>query len=794
MKRTLRGSIALVGALAIVLSGCSSAKDTDSGPKKYETHEVTDGTTTFTVVNNPHGGTTLSFSKDGGFKLIEEKDGEYTYAFKDMNGNGKLDVWEDWRKSNEERAKDLAPQLSADQISGLMLFSSHERAPGDGLTDAQKEYLSQSYLRNVLYAAGNEIEDEVPWVNEMQAYVETLAQEGTPYVPVNFSSDPRHDATKSYNGKEGGISAWPSNLGFAATFDPSIVKKFGEYASQEYRAMGLANALSPQIDLASEPRWPRIGGTFGEDPEVAAKMAAAYVEGFQGTFDEKGKNQGWGKDSVTTVIKHFPGDGAGEGGRESHGKSGEYAVMPGDNKADHLSVFKAGVDAGAGAMMTSYSIITDKDGKPYYGNLMGSAYDQVRVDIARKDMKFDGVIVTDWGITNSVEDGSGKKFGMAWGAQDLSVEQRHFEVLKTGIDQFGGNNDIKPVQAAYQMWDEAYAKGEVPVDAKTRWAESGDRILKNLFGVGMYDNPFVDLEQSKKVMANDAAVKVGIEAQQKSVVLVKDQDKAISCEAPKDPKKMTVYIPRSYDLGMAGAFGDAKVTEAMTANEEAAKAYFGTVVTDEIVSQDESGKVTEYKAPDLSNVDMVIVGMDNPNNGSGFQNAGLDTKTGKYYPMSLQYRPYTADGENVRKVSIAGDTKADGSKENRSYYGATSKITNESVLDAFERAIAAVEASGKDIPVIVLARITTGMTIPAEFEPKADAILVGFSVSDTVLFDAALGKFETSGRLPMGMPASMDAVEKSLEDVQKDVESYKDAAGNVYEYGFGLNCSGKAIK
>lgn len=800
----LKGAFVVAGVAALALAGCTpddSATSGESGTASgdantYSTREVTDGVTTFTVVDNPNNGTKLSFGSEGAFALLEEKDGDFTYAFKDMNGNGKLDTWEDWRQPYADRAADLAPQLAADQISGLMLFSSHERAAADGLTDAQKEYLSQSYLRNVLFAGDSTVEPDVQWTNQMQAYVETLAADGEPYIPVNFSSDPRHDASNGYDAAAGSVSQWPSFLGMAATFDPDIVLEFGQYASEEYRALGLANALSPQMDLASDPRWPRITGTFGEDPDMSAEMAANYVTGFQETYGEDGSDQGWGQGSVSTVIKHFPGDGAAEGGRESHTQSGKYAVMPGDNGAAHLKSFEAAMAAGAGGMMTSYSIVTDGEGKAYYGNLMGSAYDKARVDIARVDNDYDGVIVTDWGVTNSVEDGSDAMIGTGWGAKDLSVEQRHFEILKAGVDQFGGNNDIEPVRAAYKLWEDAYEAGDLEESAADRWADTGRRVLTNLFSVGLYDNPYQDLEESTAIVGNEEAVSAGLEAQQKSVVMVKD-DGAVSCpaEAP-DYSTMTAYIPRSYDTGRAGLFGPAEVTEKMTVDEEVAKQYFANVVTDEAVT-DADGNVTSYTAPDLSDVDVVVVGMDNPNNGGVFTNQGMtqnEDGTRSWWPVSLQYRPYTADGANVRQTSIAGDILADGSKENRSYYGATSQISNEANLDAFERAVKAVQDSGKDIPVLTLMRITNAMVIPAEFEADSDAILLGFGVSDSTLLEAALGINETSGRLPIGMPASMDAVEGSKEDVEKDIESYKDSSGNVYEYGFGLTCEGTPVQ
>lgn len=783
-KSPVLAGLALATGLTVVLAGCTSAE-----PEKYTTEKVNDGTTTFTVVHNP-GGATLSLSKDSGFTLIEKQADGKTLAFKDMNGNGDLDKWEDWRLTPEERAADLAPQLSADQVSGLMLFSSHERAPGDGLTDAQKEYLEKSYLRNVLYAGGNDLEPVVVWTNQMQAYVEGLVSDDEPYIPVNFSSDPRNDAANSYAGASGGVSQWPSSLGMAATFDPEVVRDFGRIASTEYRAMGLANALSPQIDLATEPRWLRINGTFGEDADLASEMAAAYVDGFQGTFDENGKNLGWGERSVSTVIKHFPGDGVGESGRESHTNAGKYGVLPGDNMDEHLAPFLAAIDSGG--VMTSYSILLDGEGNPAYSEAKGSAYDSARVDILRKDNDYDGVIVTDWGVTAGGATDPDAFIGTSWGVGDLTVAQRHFEVLKTGIDQFGGNNNIEPVREAYAMWDEAHAAGELEQSAADRWAETGRRVLTNIFRVGLYDNAFQDFKASEKVVGNDEFKDAGMEAQRDSIVLLKNADGTVEERSAKDLKDLTVYIPRSYNTGHDGLFGPGEYVEGETIDSETAEHYFGKVITDEAVL-DENEHVVSYTAPDLSDVDLVLVGMNNPDNGSNFSSAGLDQKTGEFYPLSLQYRPYTADGESVRKVSISGDTLADGTKENRSYFGKTSRVSNEADLDAFERAVDAVEASGKEIPVITLLSVTNGVVIPAEFEADADAILLGSGVSDAAFIEIALGLHEPAGRLPITLPKDMDSVEASLEDVA-DTDPYVDADGNAYEFGFGLGADGKPIK
>jgi len=172
-----------------------------------------------------------------------------------------------------------------------------------------------------------------------------------------------------------------------------------------------------------------------------------------------------------------------------------------------------------------------------------------------------------------------------------------------------------------------------------------------------------------------------------------------------------------------------------------------------------------------------------------FENSGYDATTDSYYPLSLQYRPYTADGANVRTVSVGGDILADGTKENRSYVGNTSKVTNEADLDAFVRTVAAVDASGKDIPVVVVLKAANPV-VPTEFESDADAIVVGFGVSDKALIEMALGLHEPQGRLPIGFPASMDAVEAQSEAVAGDTETFVDELGNDWAFGFGLNFSG----
>lgn len=784
-----KGVVALASAsLVFGLAACSADDDTpepSQTPGTYSEREVSDGTTDFMIVENPNGGAQLSYSAEGGITLLEDEVDGSTYAFKDMNANGELDPFEDWRLEPSERAADLAEDLTIEQISGLMLFSSHERSPADGLTEPQETYLAESHLRNVLNAGPSGVEDNVTWVNAMQAYVESLATADAPYVPANFSSDPRSEAgaNDGYTTAGEGVSLWPSILGLASTFSPETVEDFGRVVSAEYRSLGISNALSPQIDLATEPRWLRVSGTLGENPELASELAAAYVEGFQGTYDADGNLVGFGLGSVPTTIKHAPGDGAGEGGRESHTSVGKYAVFPGNNFDAHASVFAAASDALA--MMTNYSIMVDGDGEPILGReAVGTAYSAERMAVIRDEIGFKGAIVTDWGVMTGAND-EGAFIATAWGAEDLEPAERFYQVLSHGTDMFGGVNDSTLILEAYELWTERFEAGEIDVDADTRWQESGTRILTNYFAPGLFDSPFVELEKSLEIVGAAASVEAGYNAQLDSVVLVKN-DGVITAGA--DWSDKTVYIPHTSDKGHGGLFGPPAYTEGPTIDVATAEGIFGAVLTDE-VELDDDGNIVSITAPDVSDADLVLVGMRSPNNGNNFSASGVDAETGEWYPFSLQWRPYTADGDNVRKTSIAGDTLEDGSKQNRSYFGNTSRISNEADLDAFERALEAVDVAGSDIPVVVLVKANNPV-VPTEFEADADAVLVGFGVSESALIDVLIGAHEPQGRLPIGFPASMDAVEAQQEDVGEDMKTYVDSAGNDWKFGFGLNYSG----
>ena len=723
-------------------------------------------------------GRTIAYSPESGISILTV-DG---YAFKDLNRNGELDVYEDWRLGAEERSEDLAAQLTIEEIAGMMLYSSHQSVPSRGgmfggakyngksydesgaaasdLSDAQKKFLTEDNLRAVLVTTVESPAVAAQWNNNMQALVEGMGHG----VPVNTSSDPRHEtsATAEYNyGAGGEISHWPTSLGLAATFDPALVEEFGGIAAEEYRALGIATALSPQIDLATEPRWTRFYGTFGESPELDTDMARAYVDGFQTSTGKDEIADGWGYKSVNAMVKHWPSGGPEEGGRDAHYNYGKYAVYPGGAFETHLKPFTEGAfklygaTGMASAVMPYYTISTGVD--PSGKNVGNSFSKYIITDLLRETYGYDGVVCTDWNITYD-NAGIDRFDGKCWGVEELTVARRHYECLKAGVDQFGGNNDKGPVLEAYAMWVEEFGKES----ADARFRASAKRLLMNSFRTGLFENPYLDPVVSAEIVGKPEFMEKGYQAQLKSVVMVKNSDSVLPMKSAEVKPK--VYVPQRYFPQMVNFFG---------------------MVTPERWEETFATELLEkYYEPvsDPAEADFAIVVIDAPTSGTGYSAGDVKKGGNGYIPISLQYSDYTA--EHAREVSLAGGDRLEKSA-NRSYKGKSVKTVNKTDL---ETVVETKKAMG-DKPVITV--VSTGKPFVPEFEPYSDAILVSFGCQNQALLDLISGAVEPSALLPMQLPADMKTVELQKEDVPFDMECYVDTEGNAYDFAFGLNWSGR---
>ena len=700
------------------------------------------------------------------------------YAFKDLDRSGTLEPYEDWRLPAEERATDLASRLSIEEIAGLMLYSGHQAVPGSAygfggatyggknypesgaqpydLTDQQKKFLTEDNLRAVLVTSVESPEVAARWNNNVQALTESMGHG----IPANNSSDPRNEtaATAEFNmGAGGKISLWPTPLGLAATFDPELVEQFGRIASEEYRALGIATALSPQIDLATEPRWSRFNGTFGEDPALDTDMARAYVDGFQTTPLAR---DGWGAQSVNAMVKHWPSGGPEEGGRDAHFNYGKYAVYPGGNFETHLKPFTEGAfqlpggTRQAAAVMPYYTISNGVDPS---GDNVGNSYSKyIITSLLREKYGYDGVVCTDWNITYdnaAIESFDGK----CWGVEGLTVAERHYEVIKAGVDQFGGNNDKGPVLKAYQMWVRDFGEES----ARERFEASAVRLLLNSFRTGLFENPYVDPAVSTETVGKPEFMQAGYEAQLKSVVMVKNHDDAL----PEKGRKK-VFVPQRYYPQTPGMFGLSMGTPG----------HWDYPVDQSLVQR-------YYDWTEIpEEADFALVMIQEPFPGTGYDVNDRQKGGNGYMPISLQYRPYKA--EFARKESVAGgDPKEDFT--NRSYRGKTVSTYNEKDLDL----VLETRKKMGSKPVIVVVNVSRPVVL-AELEPYADAILITFGVQNQVVLDLVSGASEPSGLLPMQFPADMRTVEEQQEDVPHDMRPLLDADGHAWDFAYGLNWSG----
>jgi len=769
-----------------------------SGKVKWTEIQTQDG---WTKITN-EGGTTLGYSKGSGLEIIQV-DG---YAFKDLNRNNLLDKYEDWRVDFETRAKALVEEISIAQMMGMKMnpFGSWKVNP-DTLDTIIKNSLDLGYRQLRAPRGGrDDARTKVNWNNMVQAYIEGL--DGVVCLPAVWIDDPR----------SGDVSSWPSNLGLAATFDPEVGAQFARMMSEEWRAMGISMQVATQMDLATEPRWKRIPGTFGEDPALSADMAQAVINGWQSTYDEKGNDLGWGKHSVNNQMKHFPGDGAAEGGRESHTRDGAYNVFPGGQFFTHLQPFLAcmnlpGKTKMVSAAMTNYSIGIEADGSPVGGERLGTSYNPYKINqLLREQYDWDGYILTDFGILTSKN----------YGVEDLTLAERLLATLESGCDAFGGEGGEgqKDVDLAMEAYELGVAKLGEPAMMEIM-KKSTERILRTHFNIGIVDNPYLNLEVTETVANSKEHNDAGHQAHIKSIVMLKNSDGMIR-KASAESVKPRVYIPRvfvpatggfrrtpasakpGFDLEIAGEYYDL-LTDGL------AETYTGPADSEgnPTLSEEDILRASEEE---IAKCDFAIVRISNPKNGNptftesrGMRdteqlsiNVEEERKTFKYLPISLQYRPYTANSEFVRKESLGGDMIEviendimQLVKENRSYFGKTGIIKNESHLDLVLKTASAVEK------VIVVLDMSNPMVF-SEFESEVDAILVGFggnragTLPDKAFLEVIAGQVEPSGLLPLQMPANMETVETQFEDVPRDMKCHVDSDGNTYDFAFGLNWSG----
>lgn len=440
-------------------------------------------------------------------RLIRTEDG---VPFRDLNKNGTLDLYEDPRQPIEARVNDLLSQMTLAEKAG-MLFINGAAVNADGSLDEQPNPDSFAAGR---IAKTQLVEQKMTHFNLWQIptaralavwhnNVQRLAEESRLGIPVTIASDPRHHFSNAIFAMAAlEFSQWCETLGFGAIGDAELVRQFADIVRQEYVAVGIRVALHPQIDLATEPRWPRISGCFSEDAELTAALGAAYIHGLQG--------EQLGPQSVACMTKHFPGGGPQKNGLDPHFEFQQGQVYPGQNFDYHLIPFEAALAAGTASIMPYYGVPLDQTDE----NVAMSFNETIITGLLRQKYGYDGIVCTDWGLITDMVMGDFVWPARAWGVEHLSEAARVKKALDAGVDQFGGES--RP-ELVVQLVEE----GQI---AEARLDESVRRLLRQKFQLGLFDNPFLDTERVPQVLGRADVQAAAHSSQRRAMTLLKNTD------------------------------------------------------------------------------------------------------------------------------------------------------------------------------------------------------------------------------------------------------------------------------
>lgn len=446
--------------------------------------------------------------------------------FRDLNKNKKLDIYEDVSQPIDKRVEDLMGQMNLEEKAGMMFINgvpvSKDSKP-DGnvgleghaarMPNVVENMNSRKMTHFNIWDMPADPNVFAKWYNNTQM----IAEKTRLGIPITIASDPRHHLGKNVIGMAStGFSQFCEMTGFAAIGDEKLVAEFADIVRREYLAIGIREALHPQIDLATEPRWARISGNFSEDAELTARLVKPYILGLQG------ENL---KDGVACMTKHFPGGGPQKEGLDPHFSFQKGQFYPGDNFDYHLIPFEAAFEVNTAAIMPYYGVPTDQTDEK-----VAMAYNKTIITtLLREKYKYDGVVCTDWGLITDIPFGPGVIWkARAWGVEDLNEAERVLKIIDAGCDQFGGESRPELVL-------QLVSEGKL---SEKRIDESVRRLLRQKFELGLFDNPFVDETKVNEIINSATSKALGEKTQQISMTLLKNDQSVL----PLALNKHKVYI------------------------------------------------------------------------------------------------------------------------------------------------------------------------------------------------------------------------------------------------------------
>ncbi len=778
-KGNFKRLVAMLCAMTL-LGGSLGAVSASAAPADWANYK---GVRSVTNKN----GLVLKYHVDSGVGILY--DTESGYYFKDLNKNGRIDVYEDWRKDIDTRTNDLLSQMPLSQKLALM---------------AHNGSVSGGFRMAVSRSIGKGAQADGSSGNLNQKNAETT-QFGIPY---SYSSDPVHTGfqdTGANDPESGGgvpvagvtgISCWPNTLGLANTFSTDVHYKFGRTIAKEYRNSQMFQQLGPLFDQLTHPTWSRSGAAVTEDYDLLIDLAQAEVAGMQTTegapIADYGLPAGWGKESISAMAKHVLGTASGEFGYEGHTNLGEFLVYPGGGyqkyietitKAAGIGVYPQHSPKVVNAAMTAYGIDTGDDGLGRHNGLLGDKRysmvgggysDWIMNKWLRTEKNWDGMIVSDWGIYGT----GASNHGMKTNQGIMTTPQRYLISFLSGMSQSGGTGSVADFTTAYNLGVNGDASIGIPAYG-TEYMDNivnsrAGNVIKTIMKCGLFEDPYTDPDKSDAENGSAALNQLALQAHHDSIIMLKNHDNILPL--PMDGSKKVYAIGSKSGSGLGTGYGS--IAHDFTGIADMAKRYFGAA----------------NMVADPADADVAIVMISGPNNSNGTTNV----------PQTAQWSHYTKTVG--RKVSIGGFWRhSDGSyvkayeipnpllgdyKENLSNIGYTTvNDNNAKEMVRILKILADTKAAMGDKPVVLMLDYRNAVC-PAEVEPLADAILAGCWGSQEAYMNLATGVYEPTALAAVTFPRSMELIEMSAEDVP-DTTPYVDSDGNVYQFGFGLNYSGR---
>jgi beta-glucosidase len=650
-------------------------------------------------------------------------------SFKDLNRNGVLDPYEDWRLPIDRRVADLLSKMTLEEKAGLMQITSFNAG-------SLEDYVHQRNIRYFILRDNLSARELAARANTSQE----LAEKSRLGIPIIFASNPRNHVRDNLVYEEaeaaGEFSSWPGTLGLAATNDIKLIRAFAEIARAEWRASGIQKCYGYQVEVATEPRWYRIQTTFGESPKWNAEIAREVVLGFQGPA--------LGRESVAQSIKHFPGDGPVDKGLDPHNSWGQWAVYPtpGSFFQYQLPPFQAAIDAGASSIMSYYNNPSnERSGKQLPKELWQSdtqqfeevagAYNRTLLTkLLRERMGFKGYVNTDTGVlTNN-----------AFGVERLTAPQRFAKAVKAGVALFSDSNSPKGLLDAVHehLLEEADLTPAVTL------------LLKEMFQLGLFEDPYTDPEAAQKIASSPVSAARADEAHRKSIVLLRNDSKLLPLTGA---RKVYVEVMAGQAAGFGGRGGGAggrggrpdaeggvrgpgqtgPNPQGRPGGRPDAPTVNGTAALKALLVKDPTVRIVDS----LDQADVALVWL---------RPAVYQRPEHDYADIALS--PLTGvDVARVKQIEAAKPT------------------------------------------VLVINFINPW--IINEVEPGAAAVLATFDVKAEGLLDVVRGRFAPAGKLPLTIPADQAAVDKNAPDVPGFAEAfdyaYKNRVRDKYVFGFGLS-------